>query len=362
MLPASAGDVARELALPAGLAAGGIITAFHVLAIFVETPLLAWSERVTVRWFSAASLGVLACVSLGAALANAPFTLLVCLALYGPASGCALSASEGLLVESRPEERERTLARLNLAGALGDLAVPALLAGLAWLGFGWRYAMAFAAGAAGLLAIVHGGSRALAVRPVRSDDDGETPAVLESLRLAFSVRPLLVWSLAVSCTSLLDELLVALVVVRLDAASALGRAIVVGAWTVGLVGGLGVLERHIERLDSRRVLLAASGVAAGALVVIACTADVTVVSAAAFVLGASTSTLHPLAAARAYAALPGRPALVNAVSVALVPLDALAPLGLGALAVWLGVPAAMLAILVAPLGIALAALRYQKAP
>ena len=45
VLPATAGDVARDLAVPAGLAAGGIITAFHVLAIFVEMPLLAWSER-----------------------------------------------------------------------------------------------------------------------------------------------------------------------------------------------------------------------------------------------------------------------------------------------------------------------------
>ena len=36
--------------------------------------------------------------------------------------------------------------------------------------------------------------------------------------------------------------------------------------------------------------------------------------------------MHPLASARAYASLPGRPALVNAVASAFVPFDALCPL------------------------------------
>ena len=94
---------------------------------------------------------------------------------------------------------------------------------------------------------------------------------------------------------------------------------------------------------------------------LASTRDVAIASAALFALGASTSTLHPLASARAYASLPGRPALVNAVAAALMPFDALAPLVLGALALWLGTQAAILAILVAPIGIAVAAWRVPVA-
>jgi MFS family permease len=364
VLPASAGDVARDLAVPAGITAGGIITAFHVLAIFVEMPLLAWSERVSARWFSAVSLGVLALVTLGAALAGGPLALFVCLALYGPASGCALAASEGILVESRPEERERTLTRLNLAGALGDLAVPLLLAALAWVGLGWRVALAMAAASAAVLAIAHGSAKALhRIVPVDAVDDdeydGEPPSVLAALRFAFGTRPLLTWSVAVAFTSLLDEVLIAFAVVRLEGASPLERAIAVGAWTVGLVGGLLVLERWVDRLDSRKVLLGSSAVVATSLIALACTSDVEIAWAALFALGTSTSTLHPLASARAYASLPGRPALVNAVAAGFLPFDALAPLVLGALALWLGAPAAILAILVAPAGIALAA---WKAP
>jgi MFS family permease len=363
VLPASAADVARDLAVPAGIAAGGIIAAFHVLAIFVEVPLLAWSERVSARWFSAASLAVLALVTFAAALAGGPIALVICLAVYGPASGCALAASEGLLVESRPEERERTLTRLNLAGAVGDLAVPLLLGALAWLGFGWRVALVVAAAAAALLAIVHGFAKALdRTLPLEENDSEEdAPSIIEALRFAFSTRPLLAWSVAAALTSLLDEVLIAFAVVRLEAASPLERAFAVGAWTAGVVGGLVVLDRFVDRLDSRKVLLASAALVAASLLVLASTADVAIASGALFALGASTSTLHPLATARAYASLPGRPALVNAVAAAFMPFDALAPLALGALALWLGTHAAILAILVAPLGIALAVWRAPVA-
>lgn len=362
VLPASAGDVARDLALPAGLAAGGMITAFHLLAIFVEAPLLAWSERVSVRWFSAGALAALAAVLFGASLAGSALAMVVCLALYGPASGCALAAAEGVLVESRPEERERTIARLGLAGALGDLAVPVVLGALAWAGLGWRGALVIAGAAAALLALVHATSRALDRRPVvAEEEDEEAPGVREALRFAFSNRSLLRWSVAVVLTSLLDEVLVAFVMVQLDASSALERAVAVGAWTVGVVGGLASLERLGDRVPARPTLLASAGLTAGALVVLATSSDVRVASCALFVLGAGSSALHPLASARAYASLPGRPALVNAVAAALAPVDALAPLALGALALALGAPAAILAILVAPLGIALIALRSNDA-
>jgi hypothetical protein len=72
-----------------------------------------------------------------------------------------------------------------------------------------------------------------------------------------------------------------------------------------------------------------------------------------------SSVLHPLAKARAYAALPGRPALVNAVFGGLVPIDVAAPLLLGALATGAGSAFAVGALLVAPVGIAAAAARAR---
>ena len=416
--------------MPAGLGAGAMITSFHLLAIFVEAPLLAWSERVRVGRFSAAALVTFALACFGAALANGPLLFVIALALYGPASGCALAASEGLLVESRPDERERTIARLTLAGALGDLSVPLLLGALAWLGLGWRTAMAVAGGAALLLAVVHGTSRELDRLPPKDgdDDDGsnaeplapaskesheraeenertgepesagehelaeehereealedgeheraeehqraeehdrleepedeeDEPSVLESLRFALSHRRLLAWSAAVALTNWLDEVLVAFVMVRLDHASSLERAIAVASWTIGFLPGLLLLDRHLARLDTRRALYVAAAVAALALLVLALGPSVPVACLALGTLGAATSVLYPLAEARRYAALPGRPALVHAVGALFTPFDALTPLALGALALAFGPEAALLAIVLAPLGIALAAWR-----
>lgn len=367
--------------MPAGLGAGAMITSFHLLAIFVEAPLLAWSERVRVGRFSAAALFTFALACFGAALADGPLLFVLALALYGPASGCALAASEGLLVETRPDERERTIARLTLAGALGDLSVPLLLGALAWLGLGWRVAMAVAGGAALLLAFVHGTSRELDRLPPKEhddDDDGrgsnaeahaaapnesqdteeeDEPSVLESLRFALSHRRLLAWSAAVALTNWLDEVLVAFVMVRLDHASSLERAIAVASWTIGFLPGLLLLDRHLARLDTRRALYVAAAVAALALLVLALGPSVPVACLALATLGAATSVLYPLAEARRYAALPGRPALVHAVGALFTPFDALTPLALGALALAFGPEAALLAIVAAPLGIALAAWR-----
>lgn len=363
-MPASASEVARDLVIPGGLAAGAIITAYHALALFVETPLLAWSERVSQRWFSVACLTVLALSTLLAAIASEAWMLALALALYGPASGGAISVSEGLLVESRPDERERTMARINLAGAVGDLGVPVVLGAMAWLGLGWRQALIVMAGCAALLALVHARSPALDRLLPGGTDDGDAEegagSVLATLRMAFGTPQLLKWSFAVTLTSLLDEVLIAFAMVRLTDASTLERAIAVGGWTVGLVGGLFVLERWIDRWDGARVLLLASSLATSALALLVWSPTTGVATLAMMVLGVATSPLHPLVSARAYASLPGRPALVNAVASALAPLDALTPLVLAAIAMTWGPRVALGMIALAPLGIGVAALTSRR--
>jgi hypothetical protein len=74
-----------------------------------------------------------------------------------------------------------------------------------------------------------------------------------------------------------------------------------------------------------------------------------------FVIGVTGSTLHPLTKARAYAALPHRPALVNAVGSALLPFDMAAPIVLGIVAAQAGSAWAIVGLLVAPAGVAFAA-------
>jgi hypothetical protein len=358
--PAAAPDIAIDLALPAGLTAGGIITAFYGL-VLVEAPLLAWSERVSVRWFSAGALAMLAIATLGAALADGPILLAACLALYGPAAGCALAAAEGVLVESAAHSRERTMARITLAAALGDLGVPVVLGGFALIGLGWRAVFELAGLLAAALAVSHAASRELE-RPLATDDDDDdesagNASLREALATALGNRPLLGWSFAGVLVSLLDEVLVAFAAVHLGDLSAVERSIALTPWIVGGIVGLGWLERRIEELSPAGVLRVTTVVTALALTALACVHDALSASVLLAIIGASSSMFHPLVKARAYASLPGRAALVNAVAGALVPLDALAPLVLGAIALRFGASAAVMALVIAPLGIGWAAWR-----
>ena len=343
-----------------------MIVAYHSLAFFVETPLLAWSERVRARWFSAASLAILALSVFAAAMSRSRWSLLFALALYGPASGCALSVAEGLLVEAEPRSRERTMARLSLAANAGDLAVPLLLAILSWYGLGWRAGFVVAGAVASLLAFAHGSASSLDRLPSCANGDAErhAPSIRETLRTAFSTRSLLGWSFACASTNLLDEVLVAFSAVHLHALGAtIGqRSWAVAAWILGGFVGLAGLERLGARSSARRVLLGASAVTAIAVTVLAVTHSTDIGTCALFVIGASGSTLHPLTKANAYASLPSRPALVNAVGAALLPFEMAAPIAIGIVASRAGSPWAIACLLVAPAVVAIAMWRLGEAP
>jgi DHA1 family chloramphenicol resistance protein-like MFS transporter len=351
-----------DLSVSPAHVAGGVIAAFCALALVFEAPLLAWSERVPVRWFSAGSLAAIALVCLGASLTTGPIGLLVALALYGPAAGCALAAAEGVLVEAQPEARERAMARLTLAAAIGDLSVPALLFALTFFGLGWRWAFALAALVASALAVVHAGSRELDRLPVTSDedDDGPTPSLRETVRTALEAPGLVAWSVAGAMTSMLDELLVAFAAVHLSAHVDAGpelRSLAIGVWMIGGLGGLGLLDRLLGRVEPVRLLLGAAVLAAAALLVLALTDDAYVAIGALFVIGASGATFHPITKARAYAALPGRPAIVNAMASSLSLLDLGTALGIAAVADILGSSGAVVALIVSPVVVGLVAAR-----
>jgi MFS family permease len=340
-----------------------MIAAFCSLALVVEAPLLAWSERVPVRWFSAGALLGISVTMFAAALANEPVMMLIALALYGPASGCALASSEAALVEQHPEARERVMTRLSIAGALGDLAVPALAIALAAAGLGWRHAFGLGALLALALAVSHASTRELDRLPISTDDEddeGEPPKLRETVRTALAARGLLGWSIGAAMTSMLDELLVAFATVHLAADVQAGpelRAIAIGAWMIGGLLGLAVLERLLARVDALRLTMAACALAAAGLVVLAMADEAWIAIGALFVIGASGSTLHPIAKARAYAALPGRPAIVNALGSALSLYDLGCAAAIALIADVLGPSAAMIAMVASPLVIGALAAR-----
>jgi MFS family permease len=358
--PTTVPELARDLGLEPGYAAGVVLVAFHAFTLFVDAPLLAYCERFAVGRVSSLALATMAAACGLAAVAPNVWLLGIGLAVYGSACGLALAAAEGTLVESHPNSRAKMTARIGLAGTLGDLSVPVLVGALGLLGLGWRTGMGVAGAAALLLSVVHARQPSLSVRfgQVAGGEDDPPAPLRESLRVAFSTRPLIAWALAAAATTLLDEVLVAFAAIRLAAVGA-PAAVRSGALAVEIVGslaGLAVLERLADRERSSSLAIAASLGCGASLVAFASVSSPGVAIAALAVVGFTGAPLHPIAKSRAYAALPGRPAIVSAVESAFSIVDLLAPMALGALVVHFGSGVAIVALTLAPLIVAITAL------
>jgi fucose permease len=131
-----------------------------------------------------------------------------------------------------------------------------------------------------------------------------------------------------------------------EATIGLFAAVVAAAEVIGLV----IVERMLARGASPRRLLAVSS----SMCAIACATwwivPGTIGPLLLFaLLGFAAAPLYPIAAARAYAMVPGRAALVAAASQAFVVVDLVAPWALGVTADTFGLPAALVVIATGPL-------------
>ena len=322
----------------------------------VEPPLLALAHGRRARAVRTLGLALMAASLLAAAAAPSYPVLLAALALYGPGSGLGTGLAQSALAAAEPDRCEAALARWSLAGTLGDLLAPAVLAASVGLGLGWRGAVL----AVAILTAAHALTLARAPQPAPSSDgdaDEEAP-LREALRAARGTPALLGWSLAVVLCSFMDEVLVSFgalwLAARLDAGPAVRAAIFV-AWELGALAGAALLARCAARFPPRALLLA-SGLGSLATHVAWLAAPHWVASAAAAAAsGLFTAAHYPLLAARAYAALPGRPHVVQAVASAFSGLELLVPLAVGLAADRGGLLAAMALLAVQPAGVLVAA-------
>lgn len=348
-------ELASGLA-PAGSPAVGLGPVSLGLAIFaipslsglLEAPLLVRAERGPRRWMRGA-LAVVALACFAGAIGNG-WMLSVALAIYAPASGVACALAQSELVTRAAHARERAMARWTLAGNVGDLASVGLLSLVALGSFGLRAAFAVA----GLLAVAQLLLTARtpfalpALDEAEENADGGAPA---ARRRGPSPR-LLAWLLALTLCSLLDEIVIAFGALHLEerlGASVHERGAVLGALLAGELAGLVLLERLAARTAPLRLL---AGTSAASLVLhLAWVQSDSLASSAllAFLSGAALSPLYPLAMAQAYAAAPGRPALVNALGSLLSPIEwALLPVLAGVLASRAGLSAALAALALQP--------------
>jgi FSR family fosmidomycin resistance protein-like MFS transporter len=282
--------------------------------------------------------------------------LLVALLVANPASSAFVSLAQATLMDSQPDRRERNMARWTLAGSLGYVGGPLLLAAALWAGFGWRPAIAAFAVPAIPLA-------AAAWRSPRIDAKSPQPSFSASLRSAFAAlrqRDVLRWLATLEAADLMLDVfhgflaLYLVDVARLDPRTA---AIGVAVWTgAGLVGDW-LLLAVLRRVDGLRYLRLSALVSLAVYPAFLVASSPGAKLGLAAVLGLLNSGWYALPKARLYECLPGQSGAAVAAGGIGGLAGAAVPLALGALAASVGLGPTMWVLVLAPVALLLSASR-----
>ncbi|MET0339669.1 MAG: MFS transporter [Polyangiales bacterium] len=297
------GLLQTELGLSATQLTLALFTLPSAFALLVEPPLMIWASRRPPGRVIAVALGAVGLGALLTAHARSFGALLVALLVWYPAIGIATVRGEAALMDAEPDQRARNLTRWTLAGTVGDLAAPGLLALSLKLGASHR----------GALVVVTLIAWAAAIRlwrlspPHATSDDDDEPSLRRALATLLGNRRLALWMIGAALCDLMDETLVALAALRVQArfgGDATPLTVVLGALTASAVVGLSAADWLLARVPARRLLALASLTSLVAFTLFLLSFDLPSMAASAFLVGASASLHHPLAQSEAYAALP----------------------------------------------------------
>jgi len=274
--------------------------------------------------------------------------LLAAFTVIWPASGAFVSLSQATLMDLDPDRRERNMVRWDLAGSLGVVGGPMLIAAVAASSVSWRIPVIALAALGGALVIGAASAREVHAK----GSNGAT--VLETFKDAVrQLRNLDVvrWLLLLQMADLMLEVFgayIALYFVDVVGFSAAGAGVAVGAWTIAALLGAMALLRLLARIPGIRYLRASALVATALfpafLLVHAPWAKVALLTA----LAAVTAGWYSVPNARLYDELPGKSGIAVSLSSVAGVVGAFLPLGVAFLAAHAGLDAALWICLLAP--------------
>ena len=305
------------------------------------------------RWRRAVVVagGAATALSLGLVAGASGFVLLlVAFALLFPATGAFVSLTQATLMDLEPARREHNMTRWSIAGGVGAVAGPLLLALFLFVDAGWRPLFA----AFGVLAL------ALTVASVRmhagvtpADSRPSIRATMRALRRPRVVRWLALLELA---DLMLDVLLgyLALYLVDEVAASAAVGGLGVAVWTgAGLAGGLGVIAL-LRRVDGLRYLRVSAAAALLLYPAFLLAPGVPSKLALLALIGLATAGWYSIPKARLYDALSGQSGAALALGSVTGAIGGTFPLAIGLVAERYGLDTALWLLLVAPVALLVA--------
>jgi len=329
-----------------GYAEIGLVLALPGLFGSALDPLIGLAGDTRRRGMLMAAGGIAFAVSAVLSAAAVGFwALLVALLIGNPATGAFVSLAQATLMDSEPTQRERNMARWTVAGSIGYVVGPALIAGGVALGLGWRGVLAGLGLAAVPLALA---ARSLAGHPT----GGHVPfgRFLGALR----DREVLRWLALLEATDLLGDVFhgfLALYFVDVAGTGPVEAALAVAVWTGAAFAGDLALLPLLRRMNGR-AYLRASALAVLAVYPVFLLVPSTHAKLVLLVpLGLLNAGWYAIPKAGLYTALPGRSGTAVAVAGIGGLAGALVPAALGFLAAGVGLAPTMWLLLIAPAGL-----------
>jgi MFS family permease len=325
-----------------------------IISALLEAGIALVSDRVPRRWLVAVGVALLSAALVVCALARSGYELSLGLGLAGTASGVACAAAQAELVASNPAGAELALTRWTFFGALGDVLTPLLIGGLFALGGSYRHALLLIAASSFLqaLSVARDAWQKRAERGLESlPEDEERVSLWHALAEGARNRELWLWAFGAAVCTLLDEIVIALATLRIEQELGYARSSATACATfvsLGAVAGAFVSERLLARFGSTRLLVASAVVCAMALVSVVAASSLTLLLPCLFAVGFAAAPQFALLDARAFATMPGRPGVVNALAMPFVVIDVGAPYVMGLIADNFGLGVALLVLLLQP--------------
>lgn len=280
---------------------------------------------------------------------------LLALMIAFPASGAFVTLSQAILMDQNPGREAQMMARWTVAGSLGNLIGPLLLAGGFALGWGWRWAFTGLAGLVLLLVLGMLLNRFPGEQTHGNPEPRKEPLKLSELlpNLWQAVRQpgLMRWFGLLEMSDLLLDVYTSYLALYLVDVVGLSKAQVglalSGLMVTSLAADL-LLIPLLERVRGLTVVRAAAGLACLVYPAMLLAPWPGVKVALALLVRCTTLGWYPVLQGQAYASLPGRSgtvmaihAVINVISLSLVWL-------VGWMAAQAGLPAAMWLLLMGP--------------
>jgi FSR family fosmidomycin resistance protein-like MFS transporter len=330
---------------------GIVLTIPNVVSALVEPPLALLGDAGYRRRIVLCGGVTFAGALMAMALAGTAGVLLGASIVLALASGAFVSLSQATLMDLRPQEHERSMARWTLAGAVGVLAGPVAIAGAAASGMGWRAPLV----GMGVATVVFVAAAWLVRFPA-----GVAPVEIahvarrafRELRRGSVIR----WLILLELTDLVGDVLfgfLALYFVDVAGARPAVAGVAVVVWAVaGLIGDWALL-RVLARMDGLAYLRKSAAAVTVLYPVFLVVPGVGTKMAALAALGLLRAGWYAIPQGRLFSELPGAAGTAVALSDLAGGLGRSLPLAVGALAerfglgvaLWLGMaaPVALLA-------------------